>query len=142
MRYVTVDDGEIETKIFHRVFESEGADWQHFDDFDRAHSAIAEGDLDSVELVLLDIQLDGDDEAGVRLAGALNKRGTTGRIVVLSGSEVRDIICRCFRAGATSYFVKPGDSEELEAIIYGLKTAGPFSRRCVSKVRQKPNGKR
>lgn len=132
MKFITIDDGRIESEIFSRVFIGEGSDWLHYSDYEIAKDAIDRGDCDKAELVILDLQLDEDDEAGLRLAADLAARGISASIVVLSVSEMQKIICKCFRAGANAYFVKPGDPDDLETVVSSLKSAGPHSRRCLA----------
>lgn len=130
MKIVTVDDGDDEARLFKKVFRGSGSGWRHFSEYEDAEAAIANGELDDVDLVLMDMMLEDDSIAGLRLTKALRSRSMPGSIVVLSASQVEDIICRCFRAGASAYVIKPGDDGQLEEVISGLKLAGPYSRRC------------
>lgn len=132
MKVVTVDDGPDEVRIFNRVFHSEDGGWSHFSDYDDVERAIIAGELDDAELILLDMKLDEDQVAGLRLAAVLGSREPRGSIVVLSASQVQDVICECFRAGASAYIVKPADEGELELVVSALKTAGPHTRRCLA----------
>lgn len=131
MKFATVDDGIREGEVFSRVFNPDLAQWQHFSDYDGAAAAIEGGELDYAELVLLDMQMDDDDEAGLRLAQALCGRGIKGNVVILSVSENQEMVCSCIKSGASAYVVKPGDRDDLEVVVESLKALGPHARKCL-----------
>jgi len=138
IKFATVDDGDAEAKIFSRIFRGHGAAWQHYGEYDAAVSAIDAGAFDDAELILLDIQLHEDDEAGYRLVKAIRQRGIPGTVVMLSVSEMDEMICKCFRQGASAYIVKPLSDKDLEKVVNHLKSLGPHARKCPTTPSRQP----
>lgn len=130
MKIITIDDGDEEKSAFEAVFSGSDVDWSHYNSTDDAQAGLNAGNFQSADLVLLDVQILDDDTAGVRFAKEVRQKDPALKVIMLSVSNDKDIICRSLRNGATAFFQKPYDGEDLAEAVAALVQVGPQARAC------------
>jgi len=73
------------------------------------------------DIILLDLNLPGADGRDVLQQIKSNPVLCSIPVIVLTGSQAREDIEACYRAGANSYMLKPGSVAELANVILRLK---------------------
>lgn len=85
--------------------------------FDSAEVALSSLTANGCELILLDLNLDG--VSGIKVLESLQSRGDTQHIpvVMVTGSEDKDILDDCLRAGARAILTKPFSKKQLQSAL-------------------------
>lgn len=85
--------------------------------FDSAEAALSSLTVNGCELILLDLNLDGI--SGRQVLETLKSQCDTQHIpvVMVTGSEDRDVLDDCLRAGACAVLTKPFSKKQLQAIL-------------------------
>lgn len=84
---------------------------------DEAFTRLAEVTFD---LALLDIMIDGDDDAGFLVAASLREAGFEGQVLFLSARDTVEDRVRGLDLGGDDYLVKPFSLQELRARVRAL----------------------
>lgn len=123
---LTVEDNPAEVRLLGEAFEEQDRPVTHVvatdgvEAFDVLYNREPHGETPRPDLVLLDIGLPTSD--GVRVLADLRNLEAfeTLPVVVYSGTDDPETIRECYRTGANAYVVKPGDYEEVAAVVERL----------------------
>ncbi|MBI2889971.1 MAG: sigma-54-dependent Fis family transcriptional regulator [Nitrospirae bacterium] len=76
-----------------------------------------------VDLVLLDLNLDGDPDAGLNLLPHLKETDATLEVIVITAGHLATTAFECGRRGAFDYIQKPIDEEQLVRLRHAMSKA-------------------
>lgn len=121
-RVLYVEDSEIATHVMSGILRKLNLEVEHFNRADAARTAFAERDYD---LVITDIQTDGDFGGAELVAHIRGHAGRRGRVPILATSADADRTCKSklFRLGIDDFLPKPALEEEAVARISNLVRA-------------------
>jgi signal transduction histidine kinase/CheY-like chemotaxis protein len=119
-RILLVDDVEINRMIVSSMIEDTGAEIIEAGDGDAAFKAFASSDPDSIDIILMDVQMPVMDgyEATRAIRGLLRPDAATVPIIALTANAFKEDIDKATAAGMSSHLAKP---VELETLLGALR---------------------
>ena len=118
------DDSRLCKPIFTEIF-GKGSTWKwsHFEDLDQAWEYL-EGAYSSISarphLIILDVQLQDQEEAGLVLLKRLRRLDSYPPVVMLSVSRAKPIISSSYRSGARVFVTKPATRGSLKSVVESI----------------------
>lgn len=118
MYSIFVDDTEADRTLVKRCLEAAGfgpvETYASYDDFADAIEEIKRGDRTRPVVVMLDMQIEDDDECGLKMLKISRLSIPETPAIILSMAVHRTLVESSYRGGASSYIPKDVDEEQFE----------------------------
>ncbi len=114
-RVLVVDDEPSVRHFFKDLFEEMN---MLVDTVDTGHDGLKMAEMDTYQLIFLDIKL--KDWDGIELLKAIKEKNVHAKIIIISGFLTDDIIKEALTNGADSYLFKPLSARDIIAKTYLL----------------------